>query len=321
MSGAHAHGGGHNAHHAGHGERSALSTRAALASVSVAIFLLGLKAWGAAATGSVAMLGSLADTALDLLASLVTLFGVRIAAQPADHDHRFGHGKAEALVALVQVVVISVSAVGIAWRSVERLVNHAATSNAELGIGISLVAIAATLALTMYQKSVVRRTGSVAIATDHLHYQSDMLLNGTVIVALVLDQYLHLRGSDAAFGLLLAAWLVWGAWRSSKHALSQLMDQEWPEAERAEFLAAAAEFPELAGLHDLRTRNSGTHRFVQFHVWVPGEWTVREAHDRMDEAEEALQKRFPNTEILMHLDPEGHTDRETMLSSHLTETR
>ena len=321
MSGAHGHGHGHGHHpHMAHDERSALSTRAALASVTMGVLLLGLKAWGAAATGSVAMLGSLADTALDLLASVVTLFGVRIAAQPADRDHRFGHGKAEALVALVQVIVISFSAVGIAWRSVDRLVNRAETSNAELGIGISLVAIVATLALTTYQKHVVRRTGSVAIATDHLHYRSDMLLNGTVIVALVLDQYLHLRGTDAAFGLLLAVWLAWGAWKGSKHALAQLMDEEWREAERAEFLAEAAKFPELAGLHDLRTRSSGTHRFVQFHVWVPGEWTVRKAHDRMDPIEEALQKCFPNTEILMHFDPEGHTDRETMLSSALTET-
>ena len=320
MSGFHAHGHGDEHHHLAHGERSSLSTKAALASVTTALILLGFKGWAAYQTGSVAMLGSLADTGLDLLASLVTLFGVRIAAQPADHDHRFGHGKAEALVALVQVVIISISAVAIALRSAERLAHGAATSHAELGIGVSLVAITITLALTMYQTTVVKRTGSVAIATDQLHYRSDMLLNGAVIVALALEQYLHLRGADAVFGLLLAAWLAWGAWHSSRAVLDQLMDKEWPAAQREDFLAAAGHYPELAGLHDLRTRSSGTHRFVQFHVWVPGEWTVREAHDRMDPIEEALQERFPNTEILMHLDPEGHTDRETMLPSELTET-
>ena len=311
----------HHHHQGTHAERSTLSTRAAMASVASALILLGLKGWAAAATGSVAMLGSLADTALDLLASMVTLFGVRIAAQPADHDHRFGHGKAEALVALVQVVIISASAVAIAVRSIQRLAHGAQTSHAELGIGVSLVAILLTFALTSYQKHVVRRTGSVAISIDHLHYQSDMLLNGAVIVALVLDQYLHLQGSDAMFGLVLAAWLLWGAWKSSRQVLAQLMDQEWLAEDRASFLAEAATYPELAGLHDLRTRSSGTHRFVQFHVWVPGEWTVREAHDRMEMIEEKLQQRFPNTEILIHLDPEGHTDRETMLSSELTETR
>ena len=318
MSGFHAHGHGH---HLDHSERSILTTHAALARVSVGVVLLGLKLWAALATGSMAMLGSLADTALDLFASIVTLFGVRIAAQPADRDHRFGHGKAEALVALCQVIIIAVSAVGIATRSVQRLAHHAETSHAELGIGVSLAAIAITLALTLFQTKVIRRTGSVAIATDQLHYRADLLLNGTVIVALALDQYLHLRGADAVFGLLLAGWLAFGAFRSSSDALSQLMDQEWPETERAEFLKAAAGHPELVGLHDLRTRSSGTHRFVQFHVWVPGDWTVREAHERMERIEEALQERFPNTEILIHLDPEGHTDRETMLPSHLTENR
>ena len=302
-----------------HALRSKLTTRAALASVTAALVLVGLKTWAAMATGSMAMLGSLADTGLDLIASLVTLAGVRIAALPADSDHRFGHGKAEALVALVQIVLITLSALAIGYRSGQRLVAGAETGSAELGIGVSLAAMAVTFALITYQRHVVARTGSVAIATDRVHYQSDLLLNGSVIAALVLDQYAGLTGADALFGLLIAAWLLWGAWRSSSRSIDQLMDREWPEAQRAEFLAAAADYPELAGLHDLRTRTSGSHNFVQFHVWVPGDWTVRDAHDRMDAVEEALQKRFPGTEILIHLDPEGHTDRETMLPSDLTE--
>jgi len=302
-----------------HALRSKLSTRAALASVTAALILLSLKAWAAMETGSMAMLGSLADTGLDLIASLVTLAGVRIAALPADSDHRFGHGKAEALVALAQIVLITLSALAIGWRSAERLVAGAETGSAELGIGVSLAAMAVTFTLITYQRHVVARTGSVAIATDRVHYQSDLLLNGSVIAALVLDQYAGLVGADALFGLLIGGWLMWGAWRSSTRSIDQLMDREWPEVQRAEFLAAAADYPELAGLHDLRTRTSGSHNFVQFHVWVPGDWTVRNAHDRMDAVEEALQKRFPGTEILIHLDPEGHTDRETMLPSDLTE--
>jgi len=300
-------------------ERSKLATRAALASVGVAIFLIALKAWGAYSTGSMAMLGSLADTGLDLIASLVTLAGVRIAALPADSDHRFGHGKAEALVSLVQIVLITISAGWIAERSIRRLLAGSATGSAELGISVSLVAMVVTMALIAYQRRVVAATRSVAIATDRVHYQSDLLLNGAVIAALALDQFAGLVGADAVFGLLIAGWLIFGAWRASSHAVDQLMDREWPEAQRAAFLAAALEHPELEGLHDLRTRTSGSHHFVQFHVWVPGEWTVREAHDRLDAVEEALQARFPGTEILIHLDPHGHTDRETMLPSHLTE--
>ncbi|HEU5284928.1 MAG TPA: cation diffusion facilitator family transporter, partial [Sphingomicrobium sp.] len=257
-------------------ERALLSSRAALASVALALVLLAAKAWAAVETNSTAMLGSLADTALDLVASLATLAGVVIAARPADRDHRFGHGKAEALVALGQVALIGVSALWIAWRALDRLINGGATAEMELGIGVSLFAMAATVALLAYQRRVIARTGSVAIRTDHVHYQSDLLLNSAVIAALVLDQWAGLRGADALFGIAIAVWLLWGAFRSSGQAVNQLMDREWPEEERARFLATAAEYPELAGLHDLRTRTSGTHHFAQFHVWVPADWTVQE---------------------------------------------
>ena len=301
-------------------ERASLSSRAAMASVALAVVLLIAKSWAAAQTDSTAMLGSLADTALDLIASLATLAGVIIAAQPADREHRFGHGKAEALVALGQVVLIGLSALWIAWRAVDRLINDGATAQMELGIGVSIFAITATLALLWYQRRVIARTGSVAIRTDHVHYQSDLLLNSAVIAALLLDQAAGVRGADALFGIAIALWLMFGAFRASSMAINQLMDHEWPEAERAAFLAAAAEYPELTGLHDLRTRTSGTHQFAQFHVWVPAHWTVQEAHDRLDRVEEALQERFPGTEILIHVDPEGQTDRETMLPSDLTES-
>ena len=319
MSGIHLqHGPGHD--HAYHSNRSTLTRRAALASVATALFLIALKSWAAWDTGSVAMLGSLADTGLDLIASLVIYFGVRLAATPADDDHRFGHGKAEALAALLQVILISVSAIAIAWRAFDRLSHGESTQGLELGIGVSLVAMAATVALLAYQRSVIRSTASVAIVSDHVHYQSDLLLNLSVIAALILDQTFGFVLADPIFGMAIAAWLLWGAWRAASHAIDQLMDREWPQAKRERFLAAAATYPELAGLHDFRTRTSGAYDFVQFHVWVPATWTVAEAHDRMDRAEHALQQRFPGTEILIHLDPEGHTDRETMLPSALTET-
>jgi ferrous-iron efflux pump FieF len=300
-------------------ERARLTARAAIASSAMAITLIGLKAYASIETSSMAMLGSLADSGLDLVASLIVLMAVRIAAQPADHEHRFGHGKAEALAALVQVILISFSAMFIAFRSTQRLIGGAETGQAELGIAVSVIAMALTIALITYQRHVVKRTGSLAIGTDRLHYSSDLLLNGSVIAALALDQLLGLTGADAVFGLLIAAWLLWGAWRASSHAMNQLMDREWPDELRESFLAAAKEYPELAGLHDFRTRTSGTHNFAQFHVWVPADWTVQEAHDRLDRAEEELQKRFPNTEILIHVDPEGQTDRETLLSSEITE--
>jgi ferrous-iron efflux pump FieF len=304
-----------------HEHRGALTTRAALASVAMALFLLVLKIYAALATGSVAMLGSLADTGLDLIASLVTLFAVRVAAMPADREHRFGHGKAEALAAMAQVVLISISAIGIGWQAVDRLVNGEATANAEYGVAVSVVAILATLALVAYQRSVIRRTGSVAIRTDAVHYQSDLLLNLSVIVALVLDQYFGFTGADPIFGLAIALWLIWGAWRASSHALDQLMDREWPEEKRMRFLAVASSRPEAKGIHDLRTRSSGSHDFAQFHIWVDPGMTVAAAHDVVEAIEADLEAEFPGCEVLIHLDPEGQVDHPGDLLREVDETR
>ena len=289
-------------------QHGTMTARAAIASVSMAFLLLVIKIYAAWATASVAMLGSLADTGLDLVASLITLYGVRVAAQPADFDHRFGHGKAEAIAALFQVGIISFSALGIAWRAVERLMHGAVTAHAEYGITVSIFAIVATLGLLAYQRRVIASTGSVAIHTDYVHYQSDVLLNLSVIAALVLDQYLGVKGADPLFGVLIALWLGWGAIRASNRAIDQLMDKEWPDEKRARFIAVAARHPELKGMHDLRTRTSGAHDFVQFHMALDPAMTVEEAHRVIDEVENKLAAEFPGCEILIHVDPEGHVD-------------
>jgi len=285
-----------------------LNRSAAFASIAAASFLLALKAWAAWATGSTAMLGSLADTTLDLVASLATLLGVWIAAQPADDKHRFGHGKAEAIAALFQIVLISISALGIASRAVEELLAGSRVAAAEEGIGVSLVAILVTFALLAWQRYVIRRTGSLAIRTDNVHYQSDLLLNVAVILALVLDRYAGFSQADPLFGLGIAAWLGWGAWNASRQVLEQLMDHEWPVEKKQRFLDVLARNPDITGVHDLRTRTSGDRDFVQFHVWVDSNMTVREAHKVMDEIERRLHAEFPDLEILIHPDPEGLVD-------------
>jgi ferrous-iron efflux pump FieF len=304
-------------------DHAALTTRAAIASVSMALLLLALKVFAAIATGSVAMMASLADTALDVVASLVTLLGVRVASAPADEDHRFGHGKAESLAALVQVGIIAVSALGIAWRAVERLAAGRATQEAEYGIAVSLVAIGATLCLLAYQRSVIRRTASVAIQADHVHYQSDLLLNLSVIAALVADQYLGLTGVDPLFGMAIAAWLLFGAVRASRAAIDQLMDKEWPEERRLAFARSAGAHPASRGVHDLRTRTSGAHQFAQFHIWVDPAMTVAEAHDVMEEIETRLAREYPGVEVLIHLDPEGQVDQpgNPLAETNLTPSR
>ena len=282
-----------------------LNRSAALASIAVALLLVALKVWAVISTGSTAMLGSLADTTLDLIASIATLAGVWVAAQPADDKHRFGHGKAEALAAMFQVVLISISALTLAFRAVDQWIAGARPEGAEGGIAVSMLAISATFALLAWQRHVIARTGSIAIATDHVHYKSDLLLNLAVIAALALDQYAGIAGADAVFGLGIALWLGWGAWGASQAAIEQLMDHEWPEEKKARFLEVVARHPELRGLHDLRTRTSGNRDFVQFHVAVDPQMTIAAAHDVMDEIEAKLCAEFPGVEILIHPDPEG----------------
>jgi ferrous-iron efflux pump FieF len=285
-----------------------LTRSAAAASITMALVLALLKGWATWRTGSTAMLGSLADTALDLVASVATLIGVWIAAMPADEEHRFGHGKAEALAAMLQVILIALSASGIAFRAAMRLVEGGRVEAADEGMAVSAIAIVATFALLAWQRHVIRRTGSLAIRTDSVHYQSDLFLNLAVIAALAIDQYLGFTKADPLFGLGIAGWLVWGAWRASREAVDSLMDREWPEEKRLRFVEHAARHPELSKLHDLRTRTSGHRDFAQFHVDLAPGMTIAEAHTIVERVEADLCRAFPGLELLIHIDPEGHVD-------------
>ena len=287
---------------------TALNKSAAYASITMAAVLMLLKSWAAWSTGSTAMMGSLADTGLDLISSLATLAGVWIAGRPADHDHRFGHGKAEALSAMFQAVLIAFSALGLGVHAVGQFFTTGRTQAANSGIAVSAIAIGATLALLGWQRHVIARTGSIAIATDHVHYQADLLVNIAVILALVLDQFAGIAHADPLFGLGIAAWLGWGAWQASQQAIIQLMDREWTPEKKAHFIEVLGRHPELRGVHDLRTRTSGNRDFAQFHVWVDGNMSVYHAHRIMDEVEAKLAVEFPEVEVLIHPDPEGHVD-------------
>ena len=285
----------------------------------MATVLLGLKSYGALVTGSVAMLASLADTVLDLVASLVTLYGVHIAAQRADAEHRFGHGKAESLAALFQVMLIAASAIAIAVRAAMALAEGTPAGSPESGIIVSLIAGAATIALLTYQRSVIARTHSLAIGADYLHYQSDLALNAAVVVALLLERYAGFARADAVFGLGIALWLGWGAWSSARHAIDQLMDREWPDEKRRAFLDVAATLPALSGMHDLRTRTSGAVDFAQFHMAFPAETSVGTAHEVMDDVEAKLAAAFPGLQLIIHPDPIGHVDQEGALPATIAE--
>ncbi|ANK82309.1 MAG: hypothetical protein TEF_17045 [Rhizobiales bacterium NRL2] len=281
---------------------------ATLASVLTAFVLLVIKTVALVMTGSTAMLGSLLDSALDLTASLTNLFAVRYSLTEADEEHRFGHGKAESLGALAQAALISGSAVFLAWESAANLLDPDPVRATTLGIIVMVVSIAMTLVLVAFQRFVVRRSGSVAISADLLHYSGDLLMNAGVIVALVLSGMMGVHVADPIIGVLIALWLLRGSWQISRNAFDQLMDRELPEDERARILTAALAVPDVSAVHDLRTRQSGLAAFVQVHVELDGGMSLYRAHVIADMVEAEIERIHPGAEVIVHLDPAGAED-------------
>jgi len=284
---------------------SAAMRRASVASVAMALTLIALKTWAWRSSGSTAMLGSLMDSALDLVASLATFMAVRLATTPADANHRFGHGKAEALAGLFQAAIITGSAAFLLLEAARRIATPAPVAAPELGIAVSLAAMAATVALVAYQRHVVRTTGSLAIHADSAHYTGDLLLNGSVIAAFVAASYFGILWLDPALALFIAGILGWTAWGLARGAVNMLMDREWEASDREAIVAAVLANRAVIEVHELRTRTSGTDAFIQFHITVDPKMTVLEAHTVSDEIEARLGELYPNAEILIHVDPRG----------------
>jgi ferrous-iron efflux pump FieF len=282
-----------------------LRRRATYAAVAVAAFLIGLKFAAWLATGSVALLSSLVDSLLDAAASLVHLFAVRHAMSPADREHRFGHGKAEPLAVLGQSAFNTGSALFVLAEAVRRLIRPAAVDNPPLGIAAMVVSIAVTIGLVLYQRYVVRRTGSIAVGADELHYRSDIVLNGGVIAALALGHLFHLEVLDPLFGAAIGLWIIYSAVRLAALSMTQLMDRELPDDERENIRAIAQSHPEVVAAHDLKTRVAGPTAFIQLHIEMDGRLSLARAHQISDEVEARLRAAYPNAEIIIHQDPEG----------------
>ncbi len=290
----------------GNAESARLMRLATGASVSVAAVLILAKAGAWWFTDSVAVLSSLVDSLLDAGASVLTYFAVRHAVLPADDEHRFGHGKAEALASMGQAAFVAGSGFLLLFEAVRRLAEPKPIAQEYVGIGIMLFSIALTLCLVLFQASVVRRTGSLAIGGDALHYKGDLLTNASVIVALMLHAVLGWKYVDAVFAILIVAYILWSAWRIGRLALDQLMDRELDEAERERIVAIVKGHKEARAVHDLRTRRAGVWTFIQFHLELDPGITLLRSHEISDEIEIALHQAFHNAEVIIHQDPEGY---------------
>jgi ferrous-iron efflux pump FieF len=288
-----------------------LRRMATYASVAVAAVLIAVKFAAWLETGSVALLSSLVDSLLDAVASLVNLVAVRHAMSPADREHRFGHGKAEPLAVLGQSAFITGSAMLLLAEAVRRLIWPVPVENPPAGIAVMIFSIAVTIALVLYQRYVVRRTGSIAITADELHYRSDLVLNTSVIAALLLGSVLDFPLLDPLFGAAIGIWIVYSAVRLARLSLFQLMDHELPDEEREKIRAIAQSHPDVAAAHDLRTRVAGPTAFIQIHIEMDGGLSLIRAHEISDEVEAELRAAYPHAEVMIHQDPEGIEEPRT----------
>ena len=276
-----------------------LATRASLAVASILIVAKAVAWW---LSGSVSLLAGLTDSVLDGAASFLNLLAVHYALRPADDDHRYGHGKAEALAGMAQALFIGSSAVLVGYQAWKQLQDPQPLGAAGVGIAVMILSLVLTVALLALQYKVIRETGSTAVRADSLHYRSDLLLNGSILVALILASY-GWPQLDAFFGLGIALYILWSAVHIARESTAILMDQELPLDVSEQMLALACNVPGVLGAHDLRTRMSGNHWFVQVHLELPGQLSLAEAHGICEDVEAAIESQYPRAEVLVHADP------------------
>lgn len=273
---------------------------ATYASVSVAVFLLVIKAFAWMETSSVGILASLLDSAVDIIASIMILLAVRLAQEPADNEHRFGHGKAEPLAALAQSVFIAGSALYLMLHAVQRLIDPVAMQNPQLGAWVMLLSLFLTSLLVLFQRYVVRKTNSTAIESDALHYFSDWIANLAVLFGLLLSVHGWI---DASLGLLIGGWIGWQAIGLAIRSANQLLDRELPEEMRDRIREIVLANKEIEGFNDLRTYRSGPTIFIQLDLELDDHLSLVNAHRITEEVTQALLQEFENADVLIHQEP------------------
>ena len=280
----------------------------ALLAICVAVIMVAMKGFAWFVTGSVALLGAFLDAIMDLSLSVMNFFVIRHAQTPADREHRFGHGKAEALAALAQASFLSLLAAYLIYESALALSDPEPIDESLVGIGIILVSIVLTLGLVFVQKRVAKATQSVAIEADSAHYEADLYMNLAIIVTLVLSGQFGLPHIDPLLGLVVAGLMANSARQVFISAGNQLMDRELDETQRAEIKHIVLSHPLVRGLHDLRTRRAGTNIFIQCHIELDGDISLNQAHRISDAVEAQVMAAFPTAEVMIHQDPEGHEE-------------
>ena len=285
---------------------NALMKWASFASISTAVFLIVLKFCAYLITGSMAILSSLLDSVQDAITSLVNLFAIRHAIEPADAHHRFGHGKAQALGSLGQSVIIALAGLFLISQSVERFLNPQPIHSLSVGLWVTVFAIFITLVLVSFQNYVIRKTNSLSLRADRAHYAGDVMMNVGVIISMLFAYFLHWDWVDALFGVGVGFYLLSQVWLLSRESFSMLMDTEIPQSLKHQIKEITMSFPSVLEMTQLKTRYSGNRIFIQFALYMDDDLSLKQAHDLIDKIEKALQKKIPEAEIIIHPEPISH---------------
>ena len=294
--------------------RARLLKLATYSSVCVAILLIAIKAVVWFMSGSVSILASLVDSLMDAGASVLNLLAVRLALQPADHEHRFGHGKAEGIAALFQAAFIMGSALFLMLNAIDRIRHPSELHITPVVFAVMLASLLITIALVAFQQWILKQVHSSAVAADRLHYLTDILSNIAVLIALGVSLY-GWHQADAIIGIGLALWIGWSAIGIGHEALNMLMDKALPDTDLAAINSAVLQTTGVLGMHDLRTRLSGETHIIQCHIEVQDNLPLLQAHDIAVAAEHNIAALFDDSEIIIHLDPlsvvNTHTNTDT----------
>ncbi|MDG1437758.1 MAG: cation diffusion facilitator family transporter [Emcibacteraceae bacterium] len=289
-------------------EAETLLKRATTASVAVAITLIGLKTWGYVESGSVAIFGTLLDSVMDSLSSIIIYIAVRFSIAPADEDHKFGHGKAEAIAGLLQAFIIAVTSLLLMYEVFDKIKNPQNIKETDLGLGIIAASIVLTVMLVLYQRYVAKKTKSIAIEADGMHYTGDILLNLGVAASLVLGGYFNIIYADPIFGGVACLYLLHSAYQVFVSSTDVLMDKEMDDDEKQTIVDIIKSHDRVIGIHELRTRHSGLNIFIQFHMELASGISLHDAHTISDQVEDEIIKSYPTAEVFIHADPEEITE-------------
>ncbi len=266
--------------------------------VALALLVAKLTAW--LMTGSVGMLSAMADSLVDVAASVMTLVAVRYAAAPADAEHRFGHGKAEPLAALAQASLLAGSGLFLGIEAIKRLARPVPVVSEWVGLAVMGAATVVTLALVIRQRRVAAATGSLAVHADSQHYAGDLWLNASVIAGLLAHLVFGIWWLDPLLGVGVTLWFWWTAFHVGRNALDQLLDHELPDTERAEIKRVSLAVEGVLGVHKLRTRAAGRDRFVELHLEFAHGILLRDAHDVGHTVSAAIERAYPRTQVTVH---------------------